>query len=105
MDKEPAFHSRVAEAAKLGARKLIFSGLGSFEPDQDTAPRDGVLLEPQIRQEKTVNHVGGLEMNPHDLVDRHMQIVVELDVILCAKLAVRPRVHDFPVKLLRSDLK
>src|SRR5262245_25128310 len=105
MNVEPASHSGVAETAKFGAGQLILTGLGRFKPDQNVAARHRILLQPQIRQEKTMYDISGEEMNPHDLVHRHMQIVVELEVILSAKLAIRPRIDDFPVKLLCCYLK
>src|ERR671925_1647601 len=38
-------------------------------------------------------------------MDRHMQVIVELHVVGSAKLAIRSRINDFPVKLLRRNLE
>ena len=91
VDVEPSLHAGVAEAAELGARKLVFARLSSFEPHQNRPARDGILSKPQIRQVKTVNHVSRCEMNTHDLIDRNMQVIVELYVVVGAQFAVRLR--------------
>src|SRR5437870_1010159 len=102
---EPAFHSGMAEAAKLSARKLIFAGLRRLEPNQNSAAGNRILLKPQVGQEKAVNHILRSKMDAHDLVDRNMQVIVELYVIRRVELAIRSRIDHFPVELLRRHLK
>ena len=69
---------------------LVLAGLDGFEPHQNRPARHGVLSKPQIRQEKTVNHIFRGEMNAHDLIDRNMQIVVELYVVVVPNLPSGP---------------
>src|SRR5919109_4712526 len=45
------------------------------------------------------------QMDAHDLVDWDVQVVIELDVVGRVKLAIRPGINDFPVKLLRRNLQ
>src|SRR4030095_4467348 len=88
-----------------GARQLVFARLSSFEPDQNRPARDGILSKPQIRQVKTVNHISRRKMNTHDLIDRDMQIIVELHVVVRAQFAVRPGISYLPVKLFPRHAK
>src|SRR5581483_4285207 len=61
VDVEPAAHAGVAEAAELGARKLVLPGLDRLEPDRDLVAGDRVLLVAELRDEEAVDHVARLE--------------------------------------------
>src|SRR5205814_1877104 len=70
--------------------------LGDLEPRADGAARHRVLLDAELRDEEAVDHVLGLEVDEHDLVDGHVHLVEE-DL-------VGARVLDLPVELLRRHL-
>src|ERR671915_371389 len=100
MHVQPTLHSRMTEAAKLCAGKLVSSRFGGFEPGENRSPRDGILLEAQVRNEQAMNNISRPYVYANDLVRRHMNIVVELNVIFTAQFAVRPRIGNLPIKLL-----
>ena len=63
VDRDLAAHLVVAPAAKLGADQLELAGRVGVEPDRDRHARHGVLLDPQLRQEERVEHVGRLQID------------------------------------------
>src|ERR1700719_3743051 len=91
------------EAAQLRARNLVLPGFGRLEPNVNHAARNGVLLEAQVRDEKTVDDVLRRQIDPHDLVHGDVQLVVHRELAL-AEFAVGARVGDFPVELFRVHL-
>src|SRR5881397_2054768 len=95
----------MAEAAQLGARQLVLAGLGRLEPHQDVPPRNRVLLQAEIGQKKTMDHVPRLERNSNDLVHGNVNIVIGLKIVRRAELSVRPRIEDLPIELLGGDLQ
>ena len=52
-----------------------------------------------------MNDIGRGQMDTDNFVNRDVQIIVELHVVRRAQSAIRPGINDFPVKLLRGNLK
>src|ERR1700722_9363608 len=92
------------EAAQLRARNLVLPGFGRLEPNVNDTAWNGVLPERQAWDEKAVDDVLRRQIDPHDLVHRHVQLVVYREVALGAEFAVGAWVSDFPVELFRVHL-
>src|ERR1700721_681762 len=92
------------EATQLRAWNFVLTGFSRLEPDVNDTARNGVLFETQVRDEKTVDDVLRRQIDPHDLVHRHVQLVVYREVALGAEFAVGAWVRDFPVELFRVPL-
>src|SRR5712691_7745923 len=90
---QPASHAGVAEATQLGARDLVLARLVGLEPRINFSTRHGVLLEAQVRQEEAVDDIPRLENHPDRLTDRHMDVVIDLLIVLGVELAVRAGVE------------
>jgi hypothetical protein len=94
----------MAEAAQFRAGEFIPTRLSRLEPTRHRSSRHHILFEPKVRNEKAVNDIFRSEMDVDNLINRHMNIVIEFDVILSAELAVGPRVSNAPVKLFSRNL-
>src|SRR5271168_464454 len=94
----------MAEAAQFRAWNLILTFFDRLEPYVDDAAGDRILLEPNPRNKKAVDDVFGSQFEADNLIDRHMKVVFDGDVIGCPQLAVGARIGDFPVELLGRDL-
>src|ERR1700722_11509207 len=91
------------EATQLRAWNFVLTGFSRLEPDVNDTARNRVLLEAQVRDEKTVDDVLRRQIDPHDLVHRHVQLIVHRELAL-AEFAIGARVSDFPVELFRVHL-
>src|SRR6202021_3349977 len=87
------------EATQLRAWNFVLTGFSRLEPDVNDTARNGVLFETQVRDEKTVDDVLRRQIDPHDLVHRHVELVVYREVALGAEFAIGARGCDFPVEL------
>ncbi len=89
VDRDLAAHLVMAPAAQLGADQLELTGRVGVEPDRDRHARNGILLDPQMRQEERVEHVRRLQIDQRLLVLDEMQ-VVDREEVVAACSACRP---------------
>ena len=71
-------------AAQLGTGQVKNSSAVCMKPGKLPHSRYQVLLDPQVRQEETVQHVLTLDLQHHVLVHRYMQVIHRVKVIRCA---------------------
>src|SRR6266508_3872971 len=98
-DQQP-FHSRMAEAAEIGAGNFERTGFRGFEPNRNFSSWQGVLLQPKMRQEKAMDHVFRREDDVYRLLYRNVELVVCFEIVFSAEFTVRSRINKFPVELL-----
>ena len=93
--RHAADHRRMVGAAILRAEQAVGSGLGGAEPERLISARQNVVLDPEGRDRKIVDHILGCHQQLNCAIDRNMQLV---DLVLTARML------DFPHPLLADDI-
>ena len=104
LDCHPPLHLIVAPAADLGTDDVISARLGRLEPHRYLHARDGILLHAEVRQEEAVKNVHALELDEEVLVQRHMEVVNDEQIVFGAERLVAARVTEPPFELTGHDL-